>query len=48
MILTLSEIETKYKKELEKGTINTKETPYYNSLNQYVYMLEDLGFEVKK
>ena len=48
--LTLTQAEKRYKKELAMGTINTEEAgvPYYDSLNEYVRMLEDMGYEVIK
>lgn len=43
MEITKQKAEEKYKKELSEGTINTEETPYYNSFNKYFNMLKELN-----
>jgi len=43
-IITKSKAEQKYKRELSEGVINTETTPHYNSLNQYINMLKDMGY----
>jgi hypothetical protein len=46
MILTELQAEQEYKKELREGTINTCNTPHYNSLKDYIEMLENMGYKV--
>ena len=46
-IMTMDEVEELYEKELSEGTINTADTPHYNSLNQYENMLRDMGIIVE-
>lgn len=49
-IMTEDEAERLYRKELAEGTINTEEegVPYYDSLNEYIRMLEDMGVKIKQ
>jgi hypothetical protein len=39
--------EERYRQEIAEGTINTADTPHYDSLNEYIRMLEDAGFEIE-
>jgi len=47
-VMTEEEAEKQFEKELDEGTINTDDTPHYNSFNQYKNMLQDMGVKIKR
>ena len=44
--LSKYEAELMYKDELAMGSISTEDTPHYDSLNEYINMLIDMGFKI--
>ena len=46
MIMNEFQAEQEYKKELSEGTINTCDTPHYNSLKDYIEMLKSEGIKI--
>lgn len=46
-VMTMDEVEKRYKYELANDMINTSDTPHYDSLNEFAYMLEDEGVKIK-
>lgn len=46
MKITKDKAEEMYRKEIEENTINTENTPHYDSLLEYIDMLKIVGYEV--
>jgi len=47
MELTRFKAEQEFKNEIMNESINTCSTPHYDSLEEYIKMLENTGFKIK-